>query len=288
MRFMRFGAAGEEIPAVAAGDRRYDLRSIASDIDGAFLGQGVGAVRAAVEAALSAGDLPEIDTTDMRVGSPIARPTAILCIGQNYAAHAAESGASAPEVPILFFKHPNTIVGPYDDVLLPPGAQAVDWEIELGIVIGKRARYLESVDDALDSIAGFVTSNDVSERDYQIGQSGGQWSKGKSAETFNPVGPELVTPDEVDAGDLRLWSTVNGEPRQDSRTSDMIFSAAQIVHHLSHYLVLEPGDLINTGTPEGVAMSGRFPYLSEGDIVEMGIEGLGAAQRQRMTAAVTS
>ncbi|MGO2823949.1 MAG: fumarylacetoacetate hydrolase family protein, partial [Brachybacterium alimentarium] len=214
-----------------------------------------------------------------RVGAPIARPEAVLCIGQNYAEHAAESGAEPPTTPILFFKHPNTVVGPYDEVPIPPGATKVDWEVELGVVIGKRASYLKDEQEALDVIAGYVTSHDVSERDFQIAESGGQWSKGKCAENFNPVGPALVPAADVEQQNLRLWSNVNGEARQDSTTADMIFSVAQLVHHLSQYMVLSPGDLINTGTPQGVALSGRFPYLSDGDVVELGIEGLGE-QRQ--------
>lgn len=282
MHFQRLGEPGHETPVVVVDGTALDLRPITADIDGAFLGgDGIARTRAAVEAG-SLQPLP--GAAELRVGAPIARPTAVLCIGQNYAAHAAESGDAPPTVPILFFKHPNTVVGPFDDVSIPPGAKTVDWEVELGVVIGKRARYLASPGDALEHIAGFVTSNDVSERDYQVAHSGGQWSKGKCAETFNPLGPDLVTPDEVDAQALRLWSTVNGQPRQDSSTADMIFQVATIVHHLSQYLVLEPGDLINTGTPQGVALSGRFPYLVEGDVMEIGIEGLGV-QRQRLVAA---
>ncbi|MFC4865902.1 fumarylacetoacetate hydrolase family protein [Streptomonospora arabica] len=280
---MRLGDVGREIPVAVDGDgRRLDLRPVTGDIDGGFLLGGLARARAAVEE----GRLePLAGAEGLRVGAPIARPTAVLCIGQNYAAHAAESGSAPPEVPILFFKHPNTVVGPYDDVAVPPAAEAVDWEVELGVVIGRRARYLRSAEDALDHVAGYVTSNDVSERDYQIQHSGGQWSKGKCAETFNPVGPELVTADEVDPQALRVWSKVNGEPRQDSTTSDMIFTVAEIVRHLSHYVVLEPGDLVNTGTPQGVALSKRFPYLGVGDVMEIGIDGLGAAQRQRLVAA---
>jgi len=155
----------------------------------------------------------------------------------------------------------------------------VDWEVELGVVIGEQAAYLEDEQAALAVIAGYVTSHDVSERDFQIAQSGGQWSKGKSSRGFNPLGPALVPADEVDPQALRLWSRVNGEPRQDSSTADMIFTVARIVHHLSQYMVLEPGDLINTGTPQGVALSGRFPYLREGDTVEVGIDGLGAQEQ---------
>jgi 2-keto-4-pentenoate hydratase/2-oxohepta-3-ene-1,7-dioic acid hydratase in catechol pathway len=208
----------------------------------------------------------------------------VLCIGQNYAAHAAESGSPPPQVPILFFKHPNTVVGPYDDVVIPPSAQRVDWEVELAIVVGRRAAYLSSPTDAASHIAGLTISNDVSERDYQLEQSGGQWSKGKCCATFNPLGPALVPYDEVtDPSDLRLWCSVNGQDRQDSTTADMIFDAQTIVWHLSRYLVLDPGDVINTGTPQGVALSGRFPYLRAGDTMELGIDSLGT-QRQRLVA----
>lgn len=287
MHFMRLGLAGEEIPAVSLEGTQYDLRPLTNDIDGAFLADTTEEIIDRVRTAHDQGRLPEIPgASSMRTGSPIARPTAVVCIGQNYAAHAAESGAPAPDVPIIFFKHPNTVVGPYDDVSIPPGAETVDWEVELGIVIGPRARYLSSPEAAVNHIAGYVISNDVSERDYQLKQSGGQWSKGKCAETFNPVGPHLVTADEVDPDGLRLYSRVNGDPRQDSNTSDMIFSAAQIVHHLSQYMVLEPGDLINTGTPQGVAVSGNFDYLHPGDVMEIGIDGLGPHQRQMIRAAV--
>ena len=210
----------------------------------------------------------------------------MLCIGQNYAAHAAESGDAPPEIPIIFFKHPNTVVGPFDQVAIPPGAEKVDWEVELAVVIGQQARYLSSPAEALDCVAGYTISNDVSERAYQIEQSGGQWSKGKCAETFNPLGPYLVPADEIpDVQALRLWSTVNGEPRQDSSTADMIFSVAHLIWHLSQYLVLEPGDIINTGTPQGVAFSGKFPYLQTGDVMRIGIETLGSQEQLLVPAA---
>jgi 2-keto-4-pentenoate hydratase/2-oxohepta-3-ene-1,7-dioic acid hydratase in catechol pathway len=198
----------------------------------------------------------------------------------NYAAHAAESGAAPPEHPVIFYKHPNTVVGPNDDVILPRGAAKVDWEVELGIVIGRRARYLSSPEDAFGYIAGYVLSNDVSERALQLEVSGGQWSKGKSCETFNPLGPWLVPAADVgnpQALGLRSW--VNGEVRQDSNTADMLFGVATLIHDISQYTVLEPGDLVNTGTPQGVALSGRFPYLSIDDVVEIEIDGLGR-QRQ--------
>src|SRR5690606_21595904 len=183
--------------------------------------------------------------------APIARPSAVVCIGMNYAAHAAESGSAPPELPILFLKTPNTVIGPDDSVAIPRNSVKTDWEVELGVVIGTRASYLDSPAESRNHIAGFVTANDLSERDFQMTVSGGQWSKGKSAPGFNPTGPWLVTPDEVDYNNLRLQSWVNGEPRQDSRTSDMIFSVDYLIWHLSQYLALEPGDLVLTGTPEG-------------------------------------
>ncbi|MEV6265635.1 fumarylacetoacetate hydrolase family protein [Kribbella sp. NPDC051936] len=273
MELLRLGAVGEERPYVRAADGTvHDLTPLTADIDGAFLAaDGVARTRAALEA----GELPVADTEGLRVGAPVARPGAVVCIGQNYAAHAAESGAEPPKQPIVFFKHPNTVVGPYDEVLVPRGSAKTDWEVELAVVIGKQARYVETDEDALACIAGYTVSNDVSERAFQIEVSGGQWSKGKCCETFNPLGPALVPADEVDPTNLTLRSWVNGEPRQDSNTSDMIFSVAALIRDLSQYMVLSPGDIVNTGTPEGVALSGRFPYLSPGDEMEMEIEGLG-------------
>ncbi len=281
MKFARIGPVGHEIPVVLDEDRFFDLRPLTSDVDGAFLADDpVGRTRAA----LDEGTLSELGGAgDMRVGAPIARPSAVVCIGMNYAAHAAESGSAPPEIPIMFLKTPNTVVGPHDDVVIPRGSTKTDWEVELGVVIGARASYLDSPADAAAHIAGFVVANDVSERDFQMAVSGGQWSKGKCAPGFNPTGPWLVTPDEVDHRDLRLRSRVNGEARQDSTTADMIFSVEHIVWHLSQYLALEPGDLVLTGTPEGVALSGRFPYLAPGDVVEVEIDGLGR-QRQTFTA----
>ncbi|MGO4489404.1 fumarylacetoacetate hydrolase family protein [Microbacterium sp. 2RAF4] len=277
MELLRLGPSGHERPYVREAGVVYDLSPVTSEIDGPFLAaDGIARVREA----LSRGALVAAHVDGLRVGAPVARPTAVICIGQNYAAHAAESGSEPPEHPVVFFKHPNTVVGPDDVVLLPPGAEKVDWEVELAIVVGKPARYLSSPDAARDVIAGYTVSNDVSERAYQLDVSGGQWSKGKCSETFNPLGPALVPADEVDPQVLRLRSFVNGEPRQDSSTADMIFSVLQIVHELSQYLVLEPGDVINTGTPQGVALSGRFPYLQDGDEMTIEIEGLGR-QRQR-------
>ena len=278
MRLARLGPVGQEIPVVIDGGRYLDARSVTADFDGAAFDDGV------IDR-LRAADLPELEgAADLRVGTPIARPGAVLCIGLNYAAHAAESGATPPEMPVLFLKTPNTVGGPFDSVDIPRNSVKTDWEVELGVVIGKRALYLDSPAEASSYIAGFVTANDLSERTFQIDHSGGQWSKGKAAPGFTPVGPWLVTPDEVDAANLRLRSWVNGEPRQDSSTADLIFDVNVIVWHLSQYLALEPGDLVLTGTPEGVALSGRFPYLTEGDVVEIEIDGLGR-QRQTMTQA---
>lgn len=277
MELLRLGSPGQERPFVREAGTVYDLASLTADIDGPFLAaDGIARVRAA----LDRGELPAVDVQGLRVGAPVARPTAVVCIGQNYAAHAAESGSEPPAHPVIFFKHPNTVVGPNDVVLLPPGAEKVDWEVELAVVIGKTARYLPSAEAARDVIAGYTISNDVSERAYQLEVSGGQWSKGKCSETFNPLGPALVPADEVDPQALRLRSFVNGEPRQDSSTADMIFPVLQIVHELSQYLVLEPGDVINTGTPQGVALSGRFPYLQHGDEMTIEIEGLGRQQQR--------
>lgn len=279
MQLLRFGPPGGERPVARdEAGRHFDLTPVTTEIDGVFLG-GDGIAR--VLAALATGNLTEIAIEGHRIGAPVARPAAVICIGQNYAAHAAESGDLPPKRPVIFFKHPNTVIGPYDDVVIPRGSEHTDWEVELAVVIGKRARYLDSPTDALRHIAGITISNDVSEREFQVGHSGGQWSKGKCCETFNPMGPWLQPLDEVtDVQGLGLRSWVNGEPRQDSTTKDMVFSVAAIIHDLSQYLVLEAGDVINTGTPQGVAVSGRFPYLRAGDVMELEIDGLG---RQRQT-----
>ncbi|MBO9626621.1 MAG: fumarylacetoacetate hydrolase family protein [Microbacterium sp.] len=281
MKFARLGAPGAEIPVLVEGDRYLDLRPVTSDVNGDFLASDA---RGRVAAALAAGELPELDGAgELRIGAPIARPSAVICIGQNYAAHARESGAEPPTIPIMFLKTPNTVVGPNDTVTIPRGSEKTDWEVELGIVIGARAAYLDSPEEAEAHIAGYVVANDVSERAFQMEVSGGQWSKGKIAAGFNPTGPWLVTPDEVGVDELRLRSWVNGEPRQDSNTNDMIFDVRVIVHHLSQYVTLEPGDLILTGTPQGVAFGGKFPYLKAGDVVDIEIEGLGH-QRQEFVA----
>lgn len=275
--FRRLGPAGSERPVVALDGTVFDLTPLTADLDGAFLAaDGLARAREAARA----GWLPVVDPAGLRVGAPIARPQAILCIGQNYAAHAAESGSPVPEHPILFLKHPNTLVGPDDDVRLPEGSTRGDWEVELAVVIGSRAWACRSDEEALTHVAGYAVANDVSEREYQFDLSGAQWSTGKTFPTFCPLGPDLVPADEVDPQALRLCSWVNGEPRQDSVTKDMVFPVAALVRLLSQRLVLEPGDLVLTGTPEGVALSGRFPYLARGDVMEMEIEGLGRQRQQ--------
>lgn len=277
MRLARLGNSGAEVPVVYDGDRALDLREVTPDIDGAFLdGDGL----AEVGRRLAAGDLPELpDAGSLRVGAPIARPSAVVCVGLNYAAHAAESGVEPPKQPVIFLKTPNTVGGPDDDVRIPLRSKKTDWEVELGVVIGWQASYLSSPDESMAHVAGFVLANDLSERTFQLEVSGGQWSKGKCCPGFTPTGPWLVTPDEVTHGRLGLRSWVNGEPRQDSTTADLVFGVEHLVWDLSQYLTLEPGDLLLTGTPEGVALSGRFPFLQAGDICETEIDGLG---RQRV------
>jgi len=216
----------------------------------------------------------------LRIGAPIARPHQIVCIGLNYADHAAESGMPIPDEPIVFNKSPNTLVGPRDEIRIPRGSEKTDWEVELGVVIGSECRYLESPEEAWSRIAGLVVSNDVSEREFQL-ERGGQWVKGKSCETFNPCGPWLVTLDDIpDVRQLAMWLDINGERQQTGSTATMIFEVPFLVWYLSQFMVLEPGDLINTGTPPGVGM-GKSPqrFLVAGDVVELGIEHLGA-QRQ--------
>lgn len=277
MRFLRYGDPGQERPAAMDGDVVYDLTPITPDISPSFLESG--GIEEATRA-VTQGVLPQIDIAGKRLGAPITGSQAILCIGMNYVEHAAESGSAPPEVPVLFLKHPGCIVGPNDPVVIPRGAEKTDWEVELAVVIGKEGKYLDSPEVAKSIIAGYTISNDVSERAFQIDHSGGQWSKGKCSETFNPLGPYLVTPNLVgDPQELDLRSWVNGETRQESSTRDMIFPIDFLVWHLSQYLVLRPGDIINTGTPQGVALSGRFPYLSAGDSMSLEISHLGRQEQ---------
>lgn len=266
--------------------RFYDARSITQDIDGAFLANdGL----AALATALDNGSLPVLENaSELRVGSPVARPNNVICIGMNYAAHAAESGSEPPTIPVVFLKPNNTVAGPYDAAPIPPLAQKYDWEVELGVVIGREASYLADAGEAEAAIAGYVLANDLSEREYQLPGAAGQWTKGKSLPKSTPLGPWLVPAEQVDANALQLRSWVNGEPRQDSNTADLIFDVPAIIHHLSQYMVLEPGDVILTGTPEGVALSGRFPYIQDGDVVELEIAGLGRQRQEFFRAAAAA
>ncbi len=283
MQLMRIGPAGSEKPVVRVDETSYvDVSDVVTDFDATYFAGGHDRLREAVAERVAAGDTAPFGTD--RIGPPIARPHQILCIGLNYRDHAAETGADVPAEPILFTKPPNTLVGPNDPVRQPRGSTKLDYEVELGIVIGQRAAYLDSPADARAVIAGFTLVNDVSERAFQI-ERGGQWSKGKSAETFNPAGPWVATPDEIkDVNALDMWLDVNGERRQTGNTSTMVFDPYFIVYYLSQFLVLEPGDLIDTGTPPGVAMGMKPPrWLAPGDVVELGIEGLGT-QRQEIAA----
>ncbi|MFE9607064.1 fumarylacetoacetate hydrolase family protein [Streptomyces sp. NPDC006012] len=280
MKLLRVGTAGAERPALldAAGILR-DLSGLVDDIDGALLADeaALGRVRAAADA----GDLPVLDAAGLRIGPPLARIGKVVCIGLNYHDHARETGAETPAEPVVFFKAADTVVGPDDTVLVPRGSAQTDWEVELAVVIGRTARYLESADDGLAHVAGYAVAHDVSEREFQF-ERGGTWDKGKNCETFNPLGPWLVTADEVPDPQnlpLRLW--VNGELKQNGTTAEQIFPVGEVVRYVSQFMVLYPGDVINTGTPAGVALGQPEPkpYLRGGDVVELEIEGLGR-QRQ--------
>lgn len=280
MRLLRVGPQGQERPAVLADEHTFvDVSDLVEDFNEAFFGQGGPALlQDAVRERTLAGQVVALE--GQRIGAPIARPHQIVCIGLNYSDHAAETGQAVPSEPIVFNKAPNTLVGPNDDVLIPRGSTKPDWEVELGIVVGRRSGYLADESEAAAAIAGYTLVNDVSERAFQI-ERGGQWVKGKSAATFNPCGPYLVTPDELDdLHHLDMWLDVNGVRRQTGSTSTMLFKPHFIVQYLSQFMVLEPGDLINTGTPPGVGMGYNPPvWLQPGDVMELGIEGLGV-QRQ--------
>lgn len=277
MRLARLGPTGQETPVVDIGGRLLDARGVTPDFDPAFFAsEGIPRLAAVAD------DLPPlVGAEDLRIGAPLARPGKIVCIGLNYRDHAEETGAPIPTEPVVFMKDPSTIVGPFDQVRIPRRSTRTDWEVELGVVIGRTTRYLEDPDSALDHVAGYVVSHDVSEREFQL-ERGGQWDKGKSCETFNPLGPALVPADAVaDPQDLALRLSVNGELRQNGSTSSMVFPVAHLVWYLSQFMVLHPGDLINTGTPAGVALGlpGQ-PYLRSGDVVELEIEGLGRGRQE--------
>ena len=275
MKLIRIGAKGQESPAVVdpKDGSALSAESVTPDYDAEFFaGDGLDRLRDA----LNAGNLPMLQSGDSRLGPPIKRPGKIIGIGLNYRDHAAESDMPIPDEPILFMKAPNTIIGPYDEVRIPPGSTKTDWEVELGVIIGRQASYLSAPAEALSYVAGYTISNDLSEREYQL-ERDGQWDKGKSCDTFNPLGPWLVTSDEIpDPQTLNLWLNIDDRREQTGHTSDMIFSVEHIIWFVSQFMVLEPGDLINTGTPSGVGLSKVPPrYLEPGHEMHLGIDALG-------------
>jgi 2,4-didehydro-3-deoxy-L-rhamnonate hydrolase len=283
MKLIRFGPAGRERPGAELADgRRIAVADVFGDYDEAFFADGKLSDLAAWLAAEAAAQ-PAIDPGS-RLGPPIARPSKIVCVGLNFRDHAKESGMALPAEPVLFFKASSSLVGPNDDLVIPKGGTKVDWEVELAVVIGRRASYVDAA-DASQHIAGFALHNDYSERVFQL-ERGGQWVKGKSADSFAPLGPWLVTPDEIaDPKRLSMWLTVNGAMRQNSTTAHMLFDVPFLVSYVSQFMTLLPGDVISTGTPAGVAL-GMKPepkYLRPGDVVELGIDGLGSS-RQRVVA----
>jgi 2,4-diketo-3-deoxy-L-fuconate hydrolase len=279
MKLIRFGEVGSEKPGLydTATSTRIDASAFGQDYDEAFFG-GDGLERLATWAAAHGARAPRVGV-DVRWAPPLARPSKIVCIGLNYRDHARETGAAIPAEPILFFKATTALVGPYDALIIPRGSEKTDWEVELAVIIGKRARYV-APDRALDHVAGYALHNDYSERAFQL-ERGGQWVKGKSADTFAPLGPFLATRDEIaDVQDLPLWLSVNGEVMQRGSTRDMIFGVRELVAYCSEFMTLLPGDVISTGTPAGVGM-GRKPqrFLRPGDVCELGIEGLGSSRQ---------
>ncbi|OYR20040.1 fumarylacetoacetate hydrolase family protein [Brucella thiophenivorans] len=279
MKFLRYGETGQEKPGLLDADGNIrDLSAHVSDLSGAVLSPET----LAKLGSLDVNALPKVEGNP-RLGPCVAGTGKFICIGLNYADHAAESGMAVPPEPVIFMKATSAIVGPNDDLLIPRGSEKTDWEVELGIVIGKTAKYV-SEEDALDYVAGYCTLHDVSERAFQI-ERAGQWTKGKSCDTFGPTGPWLVTKDEVaDPQNLGMWLKVNGETMQDGSTKTMVYGVRHLVSYLSQFMSLQPGDIISTGTPPGVGMGMKPPrYLKAGDVVELGIEGLGT-QKQNVRA----
>jgi 2-keto-4-pentenoate hydratase/2-oxohepta-3-ene-1,7-dioic acid hydratase in catechol pathway len=271
MRIARIGEVGKEKPAVVMGDEYILVDSVVSDWSRATLE--AGAMEKVAAADLTS--LPRVAKGSTRIGSPINRPSKVICVGLNYLAHIKETNSETPKEPVIFMKAPDTVIGPNDDIVIPPNSTATDYEVELAIVIGKRALYLNSPEDSAKHILGYTISQDVSERHWQLERSG-QWVKGKSFPTFNPLGPEIVTPDAIDPNNLRLWCSVNGVMKQDSNTDDLLFGLHHIVWYISQFMELFPGDIINSGTPFGVGLGFKPPvYLAIGDTVKTGIEGIG-------------
>ena len=277
MKLIRFGTAGKEKPGVIINEKRYDVSSIVSDYNESFFeNDGLETLKKALQ---SNPVLPEVDE-NIRLGSPVARPSKIICIGLNYVDHCRETNAPIPAEPIIFFKSTTSLCGPDDDLIIPKNSTKTDWEIELAFVVGKKASYVEE-EDALDYVAGYALLNDYSERAFQI-EMGGQWAKGKGCDTFAPLGPFLATQDEIeDVNNIPMWLTVNGKKFQNSNTSNLVFKIPFLVHYLSQFMTLLPGDIISTGTPPGVGL-GIKPdpiYIKLGDIIELGMDGLGSSKQ---------
>lgn len=277
MKLIRFGSPGNEKPGIYREEKRFDVSSLVKDFDEVFF-EGNGLKKLAAALAVEK-DLPVVAET-VRWASPIARPSKIICIGLNYADHAKESNMQLPAEPVVFFKSTSSLMGPYDDLVIPKNSKKTDWEVELAVVIGKRAAYIEE-SESIKHIAGYCLHNDYSERAFQL-ERGGQWVKGKSCDTFAPLGPWLSTTDELqDPGDLRLWLTVNGQKKQDGHTRDMVFKVPYLVAYVSQFMTLLPGDVISTGTPAGVGLAQKPEpvYIRAGDVMELGIDGLGCSRQ---------
>lgn len=278
MKLIRYGQQGQEKTGVLIDGKRYDTAALGQDYNEQFFETG-GLEKLSAFIKENEGKLSEVNETE-RWGSPVARPSKIICIGLNYAKHAQETGAAIPKEPIVFFKATTALCGPYDNVVIPKNSVKTDWEVELAVVIGKRCSYVEK-EAALDYVAGYALINDYSEREFQI-ERGGQWVKGKGCDTFAPLGPFLATKEDIkDPNNLNLWLSLNGKRLQDSSTSDFIFNVQYVVSYLSQFMTLLPGDVISTGTPAGVGL-GMKPapwYLKPGDVVELGIEGLGESRQ---------
>ena len=275
MKLIRFGKEGKEKPGIHLEGKNYDLSAFIKDYDESFFEQN-GLQK--LEGIVNEEKLPLIED-GQRIGSPIVRPSKILCIGLNYAKHAKETGAAIPTEPILFMKSTSSLTGPFDNIIIPKNSEKTDWEVELGVVIGKKASYVSEA-EAMDYVAGYVLHNDVSERAFQL-ERGGTWDKGKGCDSFAPLGPWLVTKDEIpNPHKLRLWLSLNGKMMQDSNTDDLIFNIPQLISYSSQFMTLLPGDVISTGTPAGVGL-GFSPniYLKPGDVVELGIDGLGSSKQ---------
>lgn len=278
MKLIRFGQPGKEKPGVIINNTMYDASAFAEDYNEQFF-YSDGLTR--LQSLIDKNQKDLIETGDIRLGPPVARPSKIVCIGLNYADHAHETGAAFPSEPVIFLKSTTAITGPDDDIIIPKNSVKTDWEVELGVIIGKKASYVNEA-NAMDYVAGYVLHNDVSEREFQL-ERNGTWDKGKGCDTFAPIGPFLITKDEVtDVHSLRLWLKVNGQMMQDGNTSNLIFNIPHLVSYISQFMTLMPGDLISTGTPAGVGM-GIKPapvFLKPGDIVELGIDGLGSSRQQ--------